>query len=62
MKGLINIKYTVEIIEILARTINVEAETTDEALTIVTERYHDEDIVLDSSDFVEVDFIVKLSE
>jgi hypothetical protein len=52
----------VEIVEILARTINIEAETDDEALAIVTQRYRDEDIVLDSGNFVEVDFIVKLSE
>jgi hypothetical protein len=53
------INFIVEIVEMLARTINIEAETTEEALTIVSQRYRNEDIVLDSSDFVDVDFIVK---
>jgi len=58
----ITIIFQVEIIETLSRTINIEAETEEEALTIATQRYRNEQIVLDSSDFVDVDFAVKTAE
>jgi hypothetical protein len=56
------IKYEVEILETLSRTIDVEAATPDEALYIVKERYRKEDIVLESNDFFDVDFIIKSIE
>ena len=54
--------FVIEIVETLARTINIEAETTEEALAIVVQRYRSEEIVLDSSDFVDVDFNVKTAD
>ena len=54
--------FVIEVVETLARTINIEAETTEEALAIVKQRYRSEEIVLDSSDFVDVDFNVKTAD
>ena len=57
-----NIKYItmktfdVEIKETLARTITVEAEDEIDARSLVEEMYRGEEIVLDSDDFVEVEF------
>jgi hypothetical protein len=56
------IKFSIEIAETLSRTINIEAETPEEALTIATQRYRNEEIVLDSGDFVDVDYIIKEAE
>ena len=50
-------KYDIEIEEILRRVITgVEASNIDEAISIVEEKYKKEEIVLDSSDFVENSF------
>ena len=50
-------KYDIEIEEILRRVITgVEAKDINEAINIVEERYDNEEIVLDSSDFVENSF------
>ena len=59
---MIAIIFTVEVIETLARTINIEAETEEEALTIVSQYYRNEDIVLGADDFADVDFVVKTTE
>ena len=48
--------FEIEIKEILSRTIEVKANTEDEALEIVKQQYNNEEIVLDSSDFVDVYF------
>ena len=48
--------FEIEIKEILTRTIETKANTKDEALTIVRQQYNDEEIILDSSDFVDVYF------
>lgn len=49
-------KYDIEIEEVLRKVIqNVEAKDIEEAINIVNEKYNNEDIVLDSSDFVESD-------
>lgn len=45
-------EYKVEIQELLARTINVEANNEEEALSIVRTRYKNEEIILDSGDFL----------
>lgn len=47
-----NMEYKVEIQELLARTINVEANNEEEALSIVRTRYKNEEIILDSGDFL----------
>lgn len=50
-------KFDVEIVETLARTITVEAQDELDARLLVEEMYRGEEIVLDSGDFVEVEFI-----
>ena len=49
-------KFDVEITETLQRTVSVEAVSQEEAEKIVTEAWNNEDYVLDSTDFVGVDF------
>ena len=49
--------YKVEIVETLARTIEVQAEDLDDAIAKVEEYYYDEHIVLNSNDFAYVEFI-----
>ena len=44
--------FKTEITETLQRTIEVEAESEEDALQKVKEMYKNEEIVLDSSDFV----------
>ena len=45
--------YDIEVEEILRRVVNVKANNIDEAIEIVSDKWNDEEIVLDSSDFVE---------
>ena len=47
-------KYTVEVTEVLARRVEVEADTADEAVELVREMYESADIVLGYEDFVSV--------
>ena len=54
--------FQVEIVETLARTINIEANTEDEAHAIVKQRYRNCEIILSADDFADVDFVVKTSE
>jgi DNA/RNA-binding domain of Phe-tRNA-synthetase-like protein len=49
-------EYQVEIIETLSKLIKVSASNEDMAKRIVRDRYFDEEIVLDSGDFVSVEF------
>lgn len=49
-------KFDVEITETLQRTVSVEAASQEEAEEIVTKAWNNEDYVLDSADFVGVDF------
>lgn len=44
-------EYTVEIIEILSKLVEVEAETLDKAYESIREAYKNSDIVLNSEDF-----------
>ena len=46
--------FTVEVTEVLARRVDVEADTPDEALELVREMYDAADIVLGYEDFVSV--------
>ena len=48
--------FEIEIKEVLSRTIETKANTEEDALMIVRQKYNDEDIILDSSDFVDVCF------
>ena len=47
--------FEVEIEETLQRVIKVKATNEDEAIDIVTKRYKNEEIVLDSDDFMDYD-------
>lgn len=51
-------KYSVEIIETLSKTIEIEADSEAEANVILSQRYHDEDIILDSSNHISTEFKV----
>jgi len=51
-------KFKVEIQEFLSRIIEVEAETKDEAISKVRELYRNEEIVLDSNDYVSTEIEV----
>lgn len=52
-------KYQVTITETLSRTVDVEAHNEREAEEAIRELYRGEDIVLDSGDFVDVEFTVE---
>lgn len=54
-------KYRVEVTETLQRIIEIDAECNDEAVLKAHRQYCNEDILLDSMDFIEVVFEV-LSE
>jgi hypothetical protein len=49
--------FDVEVIETLARIITVKAQDEVDARDIVEEMYRGEEIILDSGDFVQVEFI-----
>ena len=51
--------FTVEISETLVRSVCLEAATQDEAIERIKCLYRKEEIVLDSNDFVNVEFNVK---
>ena len=53
------LRYTIKVTEILKREVVVTAVNEGDAIEAVKERYHNEDIVLDSSDFVSVGFEVE---
>lgn len=54
--------FVVEITEILTRTLEIDESDENEALEAATQMYHDEEIILDSTDFQEVIFNVKNAE
>ena len=49
-------KYTIEITETLQRQIEIKANSHDEALKIIKEKYKNEEIVLTADDFIDVEF------
>jgi hypothetical protein len=57
-------KYKVRITEYLSRFVEVEVKDEEYAVKVVKDRYFDEDIVLDYSDFDDVEFelIEKIEE
>lgn len=55
-------KYSVEITETLQRTVEIEAENATEAYKKVNAMYRDENIVLDSGDFIDFDIDVVAEE
>lgn len=48
--------YEIEIEEILQKVVKVQANSLDEAISIVMERYHNEEYVLDYENFMGVEF------
>lgn len=48
--------FAVEVTESLSRTILTVAVNAEEAIAIVKKRYDDEDILLDSSDYLDAEF------
>ena len=51
-------QYDVEITETLQRTISFEANSREEALTKVKEKMRNEEVVLDSNDYIDTEYIV----
>jgi len=49
--------YEIEIKETLSRVIEVQANSEDEAFAQVKQMYNNEEIVLDSSDYVDTEYI-----
>ncbi len=49
--------YKIEVKETLSRIIEIDANSFDEALEDVQKMYKNEEIILDSDDFVEVNFL-----
>lgn len=49
-------KFTVEITETLQRQVEVEAEDDNEAISKVEEMYRNEEVVLDSGDYIDTEF------
>ncbi|MFU8789197.1 MAG: DpnD/PcfM family protein [Methylobacter sp.] len=49
-------KFIIQIEEQLSRSIEIEANSEYEAISIIKKAYQAEDIVLDENDFVQVDF------
>ncbi|HXK00189.1 MAG TPA: DpnD/PcfM family protein [Gelidibacter sp.] len=49
--------YTIEIKEELSRCVDVKANSIDDAKAIIQEQYYNENIILDSDDFVSTEFI-----
>ena len=49
--------YKIEIQEFLAKTVDIEAQSSYEAVSKAKEMYSKEEVVLDWGDFVEVEFI-----
>lgn len=51
-------EYAVEVIETLSLIEYVEADSEDEAIDLVRDMYFNEEIVLDSSDYINTDFYI----
>lgn len=49
-------KYNIEICETLSRTLSVESSSPEEAIRIAKEKYKAEEIILDSSNYVDTEF------
>ena len=53
--------FKIEVQEFLSRIVEVEANSKDEAVSLVRKLYHNQEIVLDDSDFIhnEIDVILE---
>lgn len=54
----INMKYQIEIRETLSRTIEIEANSLDDAVDTVQTQYRNEEIVLSSEDFINFELLL----
>lgn len=54
--------YKIEITEVLRREVEIEADNIENAIQIITEKYKSEEIVLDSSDFVDYKIVEYVTE
>ena len=52
-------KYSIEVLEVLSRIVEVEASDEDDAIKQVRQKYRKCEIVLDDSDYKETEFSVK---
>ncbi len=52
-------KYSIEVLEVLSRIVEVEASDEEDAIEQVRQMYRKCDIVLDDSDYIETEFSVK---
>ena len=52
-------KYSIEVLEILSRIVEVEASDEEDAIKQVRQKYRKCEIVLDDSDYKETEFSVK---
>jgi hypothetical protein len=52
-------KYSIEVLEVLSRIVEVEASDEEDAIERVRQKYRKCDIVLDDSDYKETEFSVK---
>ena len=52
-------KYSIEVLEMLSRIVEVEASDEEDAIERVRQKYRKCDIVLDDSDYKETEFSVK---
>ena len=51
-------KYKIEITEILQKTVEVEANDLNEALYLIKNKYKNEEIILDDTNYIETEFKV----
>ena len=52
-------KYSIEVLEVLSRLVEVEASDEEDAIERVRQMYRKCEIVLDDSDYIETEFSVK---
>ena len=52
-------KYSIEVLEVLSRIVEVEASDKEDAIERVRQKYRKCEIVLDDSDYIETEFSVK---
>jgi hypothetical protein len=50
--------FKIEVQELSSRVVEVKAESTENAVNIIREKYRNEEIVLDYSDFNDVSFLI----
>lgn len=49
-------EYEIEIVETSSRTVTIEAHSVSEAIRLIKEKYHNEEIILNENDYVDTEF------